>query len=139
MEDYKPDFTFVHGDTTTSMAASLASFYFGSKVCHVEAGLRTYDKSSPFPEEINRQLTSRISDYHFAPTEESKNNLLNEKINPYNIVVTGNTVIDALLQSVKKLNNYKSEIKSQLEDKTKKFENIILVTAHRRKTWRWIQ
>ena len=74
--EFNPDFVFVHGDTTTTMAASVTSFYSGSKVCHIEAGLRTNNKLSPFPEEINRQITGRICDYHFAPTETSKNNLL---------------------------------------------------------------
>ena len=74
LDDFKPDFVFVHGDTTTSMAASIAAYYSGIKVCHVEAGLRTFDKNSPFPEEMNRQITGRISDYHFAPTSTSKEN-----------------------------------------------------------------
>ena len=72
LEEYKPDYVYVHGDTTTTMAASIASFYCGAKVCHVEAGLRTHNKWSPFPEEINRQVTGRITDYHFAPTVTSK-------------------------------------------------------------------
>ena len=72
LDDFLPDYVFVHGDTTTSMSASIASFYSGTKVCHVEAGLRTNDKLSPFPEEINRQITARICDYHFAPTQNSK-------------------------------------------------------------------
>ena len=80
LENYKPDFVYVHGDTTTTLAASIASFYAGSKVCHVEAGLRTQNKLSPFPEEINRQITGRIADYHFAPTVQSKVNLLMENI-----------------------------------------------------------
>ena len=72
LEEFKPEYVFVHGDTTTTMAASISSFYYGAKVCHVEAGLRTNNKLSPFPEEINRQITGRISDYHFAPTQTSK-------------------------------------------------------------------
>src|SRR5690606_12416520 len=82
---------------------SLAAFYNQSKICHVEAGLRTYNKYSPFPEEINRQLTSRLSDIHFAPTQQSKQNLIKENIDESQIVVTGNTVIDALFQCVKKV------------------------------------
>ena len=101
LEEFQPDYVFVHGDTTTTMAGSIASFYSGAKVCHVEAGLRTNDKLSPFPEEINRQITGRICDYHFAPTETSKTNLLKENISPESILVTGNTVIDALVESVK--------------------------------------
>ncbi|HKO39863.1 MAG TPA: UDP-N-acetylglucosamine 2-epimerase (non-hydrolyzing), partial [Nitrososphaeraceae archaeon] len=100
LEDFKPDYVYVHGDTTTTMAASIASFYSGAKVCHIEAGLRTNNKYSPFPEEINRQVTSRIADFHFAPTTASQDNLLAENIRLENILVTGNTVIDALLESV---------------------------------------
>ena len=85
------------------MAGSIASFYSGAKVCHVEAGLRTNNKLSPFPEEINRQITGRICDYHFAPTETSKSNLLKENISEDSILVTGNTVIDALINLLKKL------------------------------------
>ena len=102
LEGFKPDFVFVHGDTTTTMAASIAGFYSGAKVCHVEAGLRTNNKLSPYPEEMNRQITGRISDYHFAPTEKSELNLLKENIAPENIVVTGNTVIDALYYTVER-------------------------------------
>ena len=103
LEEFSPDYVFVHGDTTTTMAGSIASFYSGAKVCHVEAGLRTNNKLSPFPEEINRQITGRICDYHFAPTETSKKNLLKENISEDSILVTGNTVIDALLNLLKKL------------------------------------
>ena len=109
LEEFIPDYVFVHGDTTTTMASSIASFYAGAKVCHIEAGLRTNDKLSPFPEEINRQLTSRICNYHFAPTDTSKNNLILENINKDSILVTGNTVIDALLNSVKKVNEKRSQ------------------------------
>ena len=103
LEEFTPDYVFVHGDTTTTMAGSIASFYSGAKVCHVEAGLRTNNKLSPFPEEINRQITGRICDYHFAPTETSKENLLKENISEDSILVTGNTVIDALINLLKKL------------------------------------
>jgi len=95
LSNEKPDLVLVHGDTTTSFAAALAAFYQQIPVGHVEAGLRTYDKYSPFPEEMNRCLTGRISDLHFSPTENNKSNLLLENINS-NIFVTGNTVIDAL-------------------------------------------
>ncbi|MDL2257523.1 UDP-N-acetylglucosamine 2-epimerase (non-hydrolyzing), partial [Bacteroidales bacterium OttesenSCG-928-I14] len=78
-EEFKPDYAFVHGDTTTSMVSALAAFYGGIKICHVEAGLRTYNKQAPFPEEMNRQITGRIADIHFSPTTEAKNNLINEK------------------------------------------------------------
>lgn len=131
LEDFKADFVFVHGDTTTTMAGSIASFYSGAKVCHVEAGLRTNNKSSPFPEEINRQITSRICDYHFAPTDTSKNNLLLENITLDSILVTGNTVIDALLSSVEKVNENPSELINELSNKIKDKE-VVLVTGHRR-------
>ena len=80
LEDFNPDYVFVHGDTTTTMASSIAAFYSGAKVCHVEAGLRTFNKRAPFPEEVNRSIAGRVSDYHFAPTEISRQNLLNENI-----------------------------------------------------------
>ena len=132
LEEYKPDYVYVHGDTTTTMAASIAAFYAGAKVCHVEAGLRTHNKQSPFPEEINRQVTSRIADYHFTPTIQSKNNLLLENIKEDCIVITGNTVIDALLESSVKVNgiiNNEIEYLKTIVDKSKK---LILVTGHRR-------
>ena len=131
-EQYRPDYVYVHGDTTTSMAAAIAAFYAGAKICHVEAGLRTNDKHSPFPEEMNRQLTGRLADYHFAPTEKSKHNLLLENIPEDRIVVTGNTVIDALLESseiVQNINNPEIEKLKNLVDPSKK---LILVTGHRR-------
>ena len=131
LEEFKPDFVFVHGDTTTSMAASISSFYSSAKVCHVEAGLRTYDKLSPFPEEINRQITARICDYHFAPTEISKNNLLKENIPSDSIIVTGNTVIDSLLKSVKIVNQNPSEYVQSLS-KIIGNKEVVLVTGHRR-------
>lgn len=131
LEAFMPDFVFVHGDTTTTMAGSIASFYSGAKVCHIEAGLRTHNKWSPFPEEINRQIAGRISDYHFAPTATSKANLIQENIEENTILVTGNTVIDALLESVARVNENPSaliqELSNQLGDK-----ELILVTGHRR-------
>lgn len=126
LEDFNPDFVYVHGDTTTTMAASIASFYSGAKVCHVEAGLRTYNKWSPFPEEINRQVTGRICDYHFAPTETSK-----ENIEENSILITGNTVIDALLQSVDKVNKEPSDLIKDINTFLGNKE-LILVTGHRR-------
>jgi len=131
LEDFNPNFVFVHGDTTTSMAGSIASFYSGAQTCHVEAGLRTNNKLSPFPEEINRQITSRICDYHFAPTEISKNNLLKENISDSSILVTGNTVIDALLKSVDKVNENPSQLVIKLSKQIGDKE-IVLVTGHRR-------
>lgn len=133
-EDCNPDFTFVHGDTSTTMAASVASFYHGSKICHVEAGLRTNDIRSPFPEEMNRMVTSVLSSIHFAPTEQAKKNLLKENYDEDSIVVTGNTVIDALLNSVSKVNDekFKYEELEQLKLKVSTDKKIILVTGHRR-------
>ena len=131
LEEFTPDYVFVHGDTTTTMAASIASFYSGAKVCHVEAGLRTNNKLAPFPEEINRQITGRICDYHFAPTETSKNNLLKENISENSILVTGNTVIDALLKSVKKVNENPSKLIQDLSNQIGDKE-VVLVTGHRR-------
>lgn len=132
LEEYAPDYVFVHGDTTTTMASSIASFYSGAKVCHVEAGLRTFNKLSPFPEEINRQIAGRVCDYHFAPTPTSKENLLRENIEDDSILVTGNTVIDALFESVNRVRNLSNStiesIKSELDDG----QEVILVTGHRR-------
>lgn len=98
----KPDIVLVHGDTTTTFATALAGFYQQVKVGHVEAGLRTYDKYSPWPEEINRVLTGHIADLHFAPTERNRQNLIKEAISEEAIFITGNTVIDALLEVVDK-------------------------------------
>ena len=131
LEDFSPDFVYVHGDTTTTMAGSVASFYSGAKVCHIEAGLRTHNKWAPFPEEINRQITGRVCDYHFAPTITSKNNLLKENIQEETILVTGNTVIDALLESVEKVNQNPSKLIKDLSKKIGERE-VVLVTGHRR-------
>ncbi|MFC0521324.1 non-hydrolyzing UDP-N-acetylglucosamine 2-epimerase [Mesonia maritima] len=131
LEEFQPDYVYVHGDTTTTMAASIAAFYSGAKVCHVEAGLRTHNKRSPFPEEINRQLTGRIADIHFAPTETSKENLVKENIPLENILVTGNTVIDALLSSVKKVNENPTPVVENLKE-TFQEKEVILITGHRR-------
>jgi UDP-N-acetylglucosamine 2-epimerase (non-hydrolysing) len=131
LEDFQPDYVFVHGDTTTTMAGSIASFYSGAKVCHVEAGLRTHNKLSPFPEEINRQIAGRVCDYHFAPTDTSKQNLLQENIKESTILVTGNTVIDTLLESVKRVKK-KPSFNIQELSKTLKDKEMILVTGHRR-------
>jgi UDP-N-acetylglucosamine 2-epimerase (non-hydrolysing) len=132
LDDFQPDFVFVHGDTTTTMAASIAAFYAGAKVCHIEAGLRTHNKYSPFPEEINRQVTSRIADIHFAPTKTSKENLLLENVSPSSILITGNTVIDALLQSSDKVNAIQNDEIDLLKSTIDLTKKIILVTGHRR-------
>lgn len=131
LEEFNPDYVFVHGDTTTTMAGSIASFYSGSKVCHIEAGLRTNNKNSPFPEEINRQITGRISDYHFAPTETSKKNLVKENVSDSSILVTGNTVIDALIKSIEKVNENPGQLIQELSNQIGDKE-VVLVTGHRR-------
>ncbi|AUC79530.1 UDP-N-acetylglucosamine 2-epimerase (non-hydrolyzing) [Nonlabens sp. MB-3u-79] len=105
LEEFNPDYVFVHGDTSTTMATCMAAFYNQSKVFHVEAGLRTDDKWSPFPEEVNRQVTGRIADFHFVPTETCKKNLLLKNIEEGQILVTHNTVIDALLDHNIKVDN----------------------------------
>lgn len=132
LDNFKPDFVYVHGDTTTTMAAGLAAFYSGAKICHIEAGLRTHDKRSPFPEEINRQVTGRLADYHFAPTLQSKDNLLKENIDANNIIVTGNTVIDALLESAQKVSNLNNPDIEFLKNIINDNKKLILVTGHRR-------
>ncbi len=105
LQEYKPDVVLVHGDTATTFAASLAAYYEQIEVGHVEAGLRTGNIYSPWPEEANRKLTGALTKYHFAPTETSQNNLLKENTNPADICITGNTVIDALLMVKDKIDN----------------------------------
>lgn len=135
MEALQPDYVFIHGDTSTSTAAALAAFYAGARVCHVEAGLRTFNKYSPFPEEMNRQLTGRMADLHFAPTETAQCNLLKEGISARSIFVTGNTVIDALLFSKDRVEEiYDEEIES-LKKITDPGKELILVTGHRRENF----
>ena len=136
----KPDLVLVHGDTTTSMAAALAAFYQKIKVGHVEAGLRTNNMQSPWPEEMNRQVTDRICNYYFAPTELSKQNLIDEKIDQEKIFVTGNTVIDALLMAVemiKSKNGLENQIIKIIKEKgySVNERNYILVTGHRRENF----
>ena len=125
INEVKPDIVLVHGDTTTTLSASLAAFYNQCKVGHVEAGLRTYNKYSPYPEEINRQVTGVMADLHFAPTNESKKNLIKEGKCESDIYVTGNTAIDTLKTTVK--SNYTNEIIDKIGN-----DRIILLTAHRR-------
>ncbi|MBD3831377.1 MAG: UDP-N-acetylglucosamine 2-epimerase (non-hydrolyzing), partial [Arcobacter sp.] len=122
LNDFNPDVVLVHGDTTTTSASSLAAFYNKIKVGHVEAGLRTGDIYSPWPEEANRQITGVLANYHFAPTTTSKNNLLKENKNPNDIIVTGNTVIDALflaLDKIEKNANLKSKIVDSINSQYK--------------------
>lgn len=129
LQSEKPDLVLVHGDTSTTFVAALAAFYLQIPVGHVEAGLRTYDKFSPFPEEINRQLTGVLADLHFAPTEQAQKNLLREGVAKENIYVTGNTVIDALLVTVHPDYVFDEPILSDLPGDG---QRILLVTTHRR-------
>lgn len=126
LKEVKPDIILVHGDTTTTFAASISAFYNQIKIGHVEAGLRTWDKYSPFPEEVNRQVTDVVSDLYFAPTAQSRDNLLKENHPAEHIFVTGNTAIDALSLTVKE--NYHHEVL----DKVNPDNRLVLVTMHRR-------
>ena len=130
---YKPDIILVHGDTTTCMAASLAAFYAGIKVGHVEAGLRTGNLQSPFPEEANRVLVSKLADLNFSATEINRQNLLEEGISPKKIIVTGNTVIDSLLFAKDKVNSFSDDVSDSLiKEIFRGHPRILLVTGHRR-------
>ncbi len=140
-EKEKPDLVIVHGDTTTTLATALTAFYLRLNLAHVEAGLRTYDLSQPFPEEFNRQTVSKISKLNFAPTQISKNNLLNEGVDEKNIKITGNTVIDSLHWMLEKISKNSKE-KDRLRQKFhKEFlfqcdeKKYILVTGHRRENF----
>lgn len=148
LKNAKPNLVLVHGDTSTSTAAALAAFYQQIPVGHVEAGLRTHNIYSPWPEEVNRQITSRIATYHFAPTEKSKQNLIDEGINPSNIFITGNTVIDTLLYVLDKISGDSSleeGITKQLitaglnEARIATWANrnrkMVLITGHRRENF----
>lgn len=137
LKSFKPNIVLVHGDTATTFAATLAAYYEQIEVGHVEAGLRTGNIYSPWPEEGNRKLTSAIADLHFAPTETSKENLLQENIDPEKIIVTGNTVIDALLAVIKILDT-NVELKSSLQAKfhfLDKNKRLVLITGHRRESF----
>lgn len=140
LEVFNPDVVLVHGDTTTTFATSLAAYYQKTKIGHIEAGLRTGNLLSPWPEEGNRRLTGVLTDYHFSPTETSKQNLLNEGVDESKIIVTGNTVIDALQLVVNKIDNnehlrYKIE-KTIIQSGFKELESkFILVTGHRRENF----
>ncbi len=144
LKDVDPDFVFVHGDTTTSTAAALAAFYQQIPIAHVEAGLRTHNIYSPWPEEMNRQLTGRIASCHFSPTLLSKQNLLKENVDEQHILVTGNTVIDALYWVVDKINTDQT-LKTPLVNQLQKFgydvsrlsgdKKLVLITGHRRENF----
>jgi UDP-N-acetylglucosamine 2-epimerase (non-hydrolysing) len=128
----KPDLVLVQGDTTTTFVGSLAAFYRHIPVGHVEAGLRTNNKAHPFPEEINRRLTSCIADLHFAPTDTAKKALLREHVNPTSVFVTGNSGIDALKLSVRRQYKFSRSILNDLSTRTKR---LLLITMHRRENW----
>ena len=128
----KPDMILVHGDTTTTFAGALAAFYKKIKVGHVEAGLRTFNKYFPFPEEMNRKLTGSLADLHFAPTKGSKNNLLREGVNENDIYITGNTVIDAMQHTVDENYIFENNELNEIDFKNRK---VIMITAHRRENW----
>lgn len=144
LKEAKPDIVLVHGDTTTSTAAALAAFYQQIPVGHVEAGLRTHNIYSPWPEEMNRQITGRITAHHFAPTPLAKENLLNENVKPEQIIVTGNTVIDALYMVVDKIKNdaaLQNDLRALLKDAgydTDRLDGkrrLVLITGHRRENF----
>ncbi len=132
LEKEQPCLVLLQGDTTTVLTAALAAFYLKIPVGHVEAGLRTYNKLQPFPEEMNRRLVSHIADWHFAPTEQARQNLLREGIPESSIFVTGNTVVDALLSIVKPEYTFDHPVLSQIDFDT---HRVVLVTAHRRENW----
>lgn len=129
LEKEKPDIVLVHGDTSTTFSAALAAFYHKIPVGHVEAGLRTYDMYSPFPEEINRVLTGHIASWHFAPTQRNRENLIREGIDPEKIIITGNTVIDALLEVARKPYEFENGVLKDIDFGEKR---VIAVTCHRR-------
>lgn len=129
MKEAQPDLVLVHGDTTTTFAGSLAAFYSNIKLGHVEAGLRTYDKWQPFPEEMNRRLTGAMADLHFAPTPLAKEHLLKENINAEDIYITGNTAVDCLKTTIKDEFTFDEEVLNKIDFKNKR---VITMTAHRR-------
>lgn len=136
-DDFKPDTVLVQGDTATAAAIAMAAFYRKIKVGHIEAGLRTYNKDAPFPEEVNRQVISRIASYHFAPTKKAASNLIEERIPEETILITGNTVVDALKISLMKvaMPSYSSEIISDLKKRLNPGNKLLLVTGHRRENF----
>jgi UDP-N-acetylglucosamine 2-epimerase (non-hydrolysing) len=136
LEQAQPDWVLVHGDTSTSAVAAWAAFHRGIKVGHVEAGLRTYNKQAPFPEELNRQITGRIADIHFAPTQTAKNNLLQEGIAEKDIIITGNTVIDALHMGLAKIELGSTSIDlEKIKNVIAHNKRIIAITGHRRENF----
>lgn len=135
-DEFQPDLVLVHGDTTTALAATLAAFYSGIKVGHVEAGMRTGNLYSPFPEEANRILIDRLATYHFAPTKGNVDNLTKEGISKKNIIKTGNTVIDSLLYTANRSNRITNELRqSKISSLLKSGRKMLLVTGHRRENF----
>lgn len=142
IEEAKPDYVIVHGDTSTCLAAALSAFYSKIKILHVEAGLRTLDIASPFPEEMNRQMVARIANYHFSPTSQNKENLLREGVSEGQILVTGNTIVDALQHITSWLDKANSKLSEQIHAKLEsilgfdwRHEKFVLITAHRRENF----
>jgi len=141
LQDRKPDIVLVHGDTTTTLMTSMARFYAGVPIGHIEAGLRTYNLDSPYPEEFNRQIVTKISKWHFAPTENCKLNLISEKVSKDHITVTGNTIIDSLIWTLERINNDSVLENSIVSDLNLLLpfqwmqEKFILVTGHRRENF----
>jgi UDP-N-acetylglucosamine 2-epimerase (non-hydrolysing) len=137
LDELKPDCLIVQGDTSTAFSSALAAFYKKIKIAHIEAGLRTWNKNSPWPEEMNRVLISKLADFHFSPTEWSCQNLLKENIDRSTIFLTGNTVIDALFFTLQKLKSAPSvsDVINELFTNIKTDQKIILITGHRRENW----
>ncbi|HEV7346831.1 non-hydrolyzing UDP-N-acetylglucosamine 2-epimerase [Telluribacter sp.] len=135
LDNFRPDWVLVHGDTTTCMATSLAAFYAGVKVGHVEAGLRTGNLQSPFPEEANRLITDRLASAYFAPTQHNADNLLRENIDGTRIVLTGNTVIDALLWAKEKVTGFSERVPATVQEVFRNNRRVLLVTGHRRENF----
>jgi UDP-N-acetylglucosamine 2-epimerase (non-hydrolysing) len=141
LRERRPDILLVHGDTTTTLASAMAAFYQGVPVGHVEAGLRTHDLQAPFPEEFNRQVTSRVATWHFSPTEESRRNLLAERVPQSRIVVTGNTVIDALFWVIQRIESdagRRARLSAFLDQQLGfrwRSERFVLITGHRRENF----
>ncbi len=138
--DFSPDIVLVHGDTTTTQVASMTAFLRGIRVGHIEAGLRSNDKDSPFPEEINRRVASLVADFHFAPTERARQNLIQENLPQKNIFVTGNTVIDSLKKTIQKIDSEKSVLKKIDKNLLKIISDnigkkLVLITGHRRENF----
>lgn len=137
LAEYKPDIVLVHGDTTTTLAASMAAYYQKIPVAHVEAGLRTGNRYSPWPEEMNRKLAGGLTDWHFSPTEGAKENLLREGVDTEKIFVTGNTVVDALFDVIETIDQ-RSELKRELQEQfsfLNPLKRLVLVTGHRRENF----